>query len=104
MGDTLPMIEIQKSETFARWLDDLRDRVAAVRITARIAAMRQGHFGEVKPVGDGIYEMRIHIGPGYRVYYLQRGRQVVVLLSGGDKGSQQRDIERAKTIAQDWKE
>lgn len=98
------MLEIYQSDTFAQWLGGLRDRVAVIRINARIASLRQGHFGDVKSVGDGIGELRVHVGPGYRVYFTRRGQRVVILLCGGDKSSQSRDIERAKAIAQDWKE
>lgn len=98
------MIEIIQSETFKRWLSGLKDRVARARIHVRMRRIETGNFGDVKPVGDGISELRIHYGPGYRVYFTQRGQRVVILLCGGDKSAQAHDIDRAKTIAKYWKE
>lgn len=98
------MIEIVKSDTFDTWLQDLKDRVARARIEARIVRMALGNPGDVKPVRDGISEMRIDHGPGYRVYFMQRGQMVIVLLAGGDKRTQDADIKRAIEIAKDWKE
>jgi putative addiction module killer protein len=98
------MIEILQSETFADWLRHLKDRRARARIQARLDRMADGNFGDIESVGDGISEARIHYEPGYRLYFMPRGRQLVVLLCGGDKASQSRDIQRAKQIAQDWKE
>lgn len=98
------MVEILKSSIFDRWLRSLKDRRAVARIQARIDRLANGNPGDVKPVGEGISEMRIDHGPGYRVYFMQRGSLVVVLLCGGDKSSQDRDIARAKTIAAQWKE
>lgn len=80
---------------FGRWLDDLRDREARSRIVLRISRLELGHFGDVRPVGGGVSELRVNHGPGYRVYFVRRGETVVVLLCGGDKGSQSRDIGRA---------
>ena len=97
------MIEIFKSDTFDTWLSGLRDRRAAVRVQVRIDRLAAGNAGDVKPVGDGISEIRIDHGPGYRVYFMQRGLIVVVLLCGGDKSTQEADIRAAKRIAQDWK-
>ena len=97
------MIEIFKSDTFDTWLSGLRDRRAAVRVQVRIDRLAAGNAGDVKPVGDGISEIRIDQGPGYRVYFMQRGLIVVVLLCGGDKSTQEADIRAAKRIAQDWK-
>lgn len=82
----------------------LRDRQAKVRIAARIDRLASGNPGDVKPIGGGLSEMRINHGPGYRVYFMQRGSIVIVLLCGGDKSSQQRDIEQAKALATDWKD
>jgi putative addiction module killer protein len=96
------MIEIQQSETFARWMRGLRDVRAKARILARIDRIADGNLGDVKPVGQGLSEMRIHAGPGYRVYFLQRGASLVVLLCGGNKGSQRKDIASARRIADDW--
>lgn len=98
------MIEIVKSDTLDHWLQDLKDRVARARIEARIVRMALGNPGDVKPVRDGISEMRIDYGPGYRVYFMQRGKRVVVLLAGGDKRTQDADIKRAIEIANNWKE
>jgi putative addiction module killer protein len=94
------MIEIIRTDTFDHWLRDLRD----ARARARIRRLSLGNPGDVKPIGKGISEMRIDYGPGYRVYYIAKGPIVVVLLCGGDKGSQSRDIELAKSIAAQWKE
>ncbi len=80
---------------FERWLLDLRDRDARRRIVLRISRLELGHFGDAKPVGDGVAELRIDHGPGYRVYFARRGDTVVILLCGGDKASQSRDIRRA---------
>ena len=93
-------MQIIESSTFKRWIRGLRDRNAVARINARLRNVTNGHFGDVKAVSEGVYEMRIHSGPGYRVYYIREGADVVVLLCGGGKGSQVRDIERAKIIAE----
>ena len=93
------MIEVRQTDIFANWFKKLRDRKAKARIQARIDRIEIGNFGDVAPVGEGVSELRIHYGPGYRVYFIQRGPVVVILLSGGDKGSQNADIKRAKEIA-----
>jgi len=93
------MIEVRKTEIFAKWFDGLKDRRARARIQVRIDRVEMGNFGDVAPVGDGISELRIFYGPGYRVYFVQRGEVVVVLLSGGNKASQKSDIVKAKKIA-----
>lgn len=98
------MIEIVKSDTFDKWLQDLKDRVARARIEARIVRMALGNQGDVKPVRNGVSEIRIDHGPGYRVYFMQHGQRVIVLLAGGDKRTQDADIKRAIEIAKDWKE
>ena len=98
------MIELIKTSSFDRWLRQLRDIRAKARIEARIRRLSLGNPGDVKPVGDGISELRIDYGPGYRVYFMATGPIIVVLLCGGDKGSQSRDIEMAKSIALQWKE
>ena len=95
------MIQIIESSTFKRWIRRLRDRVAVARINARLRNVTNGHFGDARAVGDGVSEMRIQSGPGYRVYFIREGTEVVVLLCGGDKSSQIRDIERAKQIARE---
>ena len=93
------MIEIRQTEHYAKWFRSLRDRLAKVRIDIRIRRLSLGNPGDVKPVGDGISELRIDYGPGYRVYYLRRGNEYILLLAGGDKSSHSRDIEKAKAIA-----
>ncbi len=92
------MIEIRQTVVFADWLDGLRDAVAVKRIKQRLARVQIGLFGDAKSVGDGVSELRVDHGPGYRVYFTRRGDVVVILLCGGDKGSQKRDIARAKDI------
>jgi len=98
------MLELIKSATFDRWLSGLRDTRAASRIQIRLDRLAMGNAGDVKPVGGGISEMRITYGPGYRVYFIQRGKLVVILLCGGDKSTQSKDIQQAKAIAAAWKE
>ena len=97
------MIELLKSSTFDKWLSGLKDRRAAVRVQIRIDRLACGNAGDVKSVGDGVSEMRIDYGPGYRVYFTRRGPVVVVLLCGGDKSTQDADIKAAKRIAALWK-
>lgn len=99
-GYTLAMIEIRKTETYIQWLDDLRDIRARARIQVRIERMAAGNAGDVKPVGEGVSELRIDYGPGYRVYFTKRGNKVVILLAGGDKSSQSADIKTALRLAQ----
>lgn len=93
------MIEIRKTETFERWFTGLRDRNAVARIKSRIDRLQLGLLGDAKSVGEGVSEMRIDYGPGYRVYFVQRGTKVVILLAGGDKRTQSRDIEKAIELA-----
>ncbi len=95
-----PMLEVRQTEIFANWFKRLRDRRAKARIQARIDRLEMGNFGDVSPVGEGVSELRINYGPGYRVYFVQRGLVVVVLLCGGDKSSQNSDITKAKKLAQ----
>ena len=92
------MPTIKRTDEFSNWLRNLRDIRARAKVIARIERLALGNPGDVAPVGDGISEMKIHYGPGYRVYYIQRGEEIVVLLCGGDKGTQDRDIERAKEM------
>lgn len=94
------MIEVCKTETFAKWLDALKDIRARARILVRIERLAAGNPGDVKPVGGGISELRIDYGPGYRVYYKKHGRQVVILLAGGDKRTQSKDIKTALRLAE----
>lgn len=96
------MLKLVQSTTFEVWLGGLKDRRAQLRISARIRQLSLGNPGDVKPVGSGLSEMRIHYGPGYRVYFMQRGQLAVVLLCGGDKKTQDSDIKRAIKIAKDW--
>ena len=98
------MIDVRQTEHFADWLDNLRDGVAVKAIRRRIARVQIGLFGDTKSVGDGVVELRVDHGPGYRVYFVRHGDVVVLLLCGGDKKSQQRDIMRAKALAVEWKE
>jgi putative addiction module killer protein len=92
-------IEIRQTEHYARWFASLRDRMTRARIDIRIRRLSLGNFGDVKPVGAGVSELRIDHGPGYRIYFVQRGTQFVVLLAGGDKGSQSRNIATAHGLA-----
>jgi putative addiction module killer protein len=93
------MIEVQQTDTFAKWLGALRDREARIKILGRIARFAQGNAGDVQPVGNGVSELRIHFGPGYRVYFVRRGPYVAILLGGGSKRTQERDIRAAKALA-----
>lgn len=93
------MLELRKTDVFARWLDELRDIKARARILIRLDRLAEGNPGDVKPVGEGVSELRIDYGPGYRVYYKKQGRTIVILLSGGDKRTQKRDITRAQRLA-----
>lgn len=97
------MVEIIKSATFDRWLKKLRDPRAKARIEMRIRRLGLGNPGDVQSIGDGLSEMRIDYGPGYRVYYMQQGAILSVLLCGGDKRTQQNDIDKAKRLAAEWK-
>ena len=93
------MVEIRQTEVYARWFRRLRDRQARVRIDSRIRRLSLGNPGDLRPVGEGVSEIRIDYGPGYRVYLVQRGQALIVLLAGGDKDSQDRDIRRAVELA-----
>lgn len=94
------VLEIRQTVTYAQWFERLRDRRAQARINARIRRLSLGNPGDVKPVGEGVSELRIDYGPGYRVYFVQRGDRLVVLLAGGDKRTQERDIQAALELAQ----
>jgi putative addiction module killer protein len=93
------MVEIKKTDVYARWLDNLRDIKARARVQARVERMAAGNPGDVKPVGEGVLEMRIDYGPGYRVYFVKRDNQIVILLAGGDKSTQDADIKTAQGLA-----
>jgi putative addiction module killer protein len=95
------MIEIQQTEIYLDWFESLRDRKARARIDIRIRRLAIGNPGDVKPVGQGVSELRIDYGPGYRVYFTQRGEALIILLAGGDKRTQDRDIKTALDLAQD---
>ena len=97
------MAQLIRSATFDRWLSGLRDRRAVARITARLDRFASGNPGDTQPVGNGVSELRINYGPGYRVYFIQRGPVLIILLCGGDKSSQDRDIKQAKVLAEQWK-
>jgi len=93
--------EVASTEVFDQWLRKLRDRRSVLAIANRITRAAAGNLGDVKPVGGGVSEMRIFVGKGYRVYFCMRGEELVLLLCGGDKSTQQRDIERAKMLAKE---
>jgi putative addiction module killer protein len=93
------VIELRKTALFAHWLDGLRDIRARARIQARLDRLAEGNPGDVEPVGEGVSELRIAYGPGYRVYFKARGREVIILLAGGHKGTQVRDIKAALRLA-----
>jgi len=95
------MFIVRRTEDFITWLGGLRDTVARARIAKRIDRLARGNFGDAKSVGDGVSELRFDFGPGYRIYYTRRGNVVVILLCGGDKHSQARDIDRARQLAKE---
>lgn len=96
------MFRFKQSETFLKWHRRLKDERAKALIAARLLRLAEGHAGDVAPVGDGVSELRIHYGPGYRVYFCQKGAIIILLLCGGDKSTQTRDIATAKAIAKQW--
>lgn len=99
----MAMFKVLRTDIFIDWLSDLKDRRAAARIAARIQRMEDGNLGDVKPVGEGVSEMRIDYGPGYRIYFMQLDRTIILLLCGGNKGTQNRDVARAKKLAKEQK-
>jgi putative addiction module killer protein len=98
------VVQVRQTSTFSDWLAGLRDRRAAARIAIRIDRLAAGNPGDVRPVGEGVSEMRIDYGPGYRVYFLRRSQRAIVLLCGGDKRTQDKDIGTAKKLAKQFKE
>ncbi|BAO83873.1 MAG: type II toxin-antitoxin system RelE/ParE family toxin [Betaproteobacteria bacterium] len=98
------MIELKQTETFCKWFAKLRDERATTAISLRLARLAYGHTGDAEPVGNGVSELRIHYGPGYRVYFQRRGDTIYLLLCGGDKKSQARDIKTALRLADEWSE
>lgn len=96
------MIEIKQTETFRKWRMRLKDERIRGLIASRLDRLAFGHAGDVEPVGQGISEMRIHYGPGYRIYFQKRGNTIIVLLCGGDKSTQAKDIKVAKHLATEW--
>ena len=95
------MVEVRQTEEYERWFESLRDQKARARVLVRIRRLSLGNPGDVRPVGEGVSEMRIDYGAGYRIYFVSRGRELVVLLAGGDKRTQTRDIELAIALARD---
>ena len=98
------MVEVRQTERFAQWLQDLRDLRARAKVQVRIERLIGGNPGDVRPIGSGVSELRINYGPGYRVYYQQKGSRLIILLAGGDKSSQARDIEEALMLSRQIKE
>jgi putative addiction module killer protein len=98
------MVEVRQTERFAHWLRDLRDLRARARVQARIERLTGGNPGDAKPIGSGVSELRINYGPGYRVYFQQKGSTLIILLAGGEKSSQSRDIEESLLLARQIKE
>ncbi|MGO4440421.1 type II toxin-antitoxin system RelE/ParE family toxin [Rhizobium sp. RAF56] len=98
------MFKIYRTKHFIDWLSQLNDRRAAARIASRLLRVEAGNLGDVKPVGEAVSEIRIDYGQGYRVYFIRHGQMVIVLLCGGDKSKQQKDIAMAKRLAREWKE
>jgi putative addiction module killer protein len=100
----MPVVEVRQTVEYETWFDSLRDRAARVRIDIRIRRLSLGNPGSVAPVGEGVSELKIDYGPGYRVYFVERKGRYVLLLAGGDKSSQERDIRKARELARVYKE
>lgn len=98
------MLQVRKTDVYAAWIDGLRDIQGRARILVRVERLAAGNAGDVKPVGEGVSELRIDVGPGYRVYFTLRGQELVILLAGGDKSSQAKDIKTALRLARHLKE
>lgn len=103
MNELLHYLTTTGQDPYQLWLDGLRDRMAKARITMRVNRLAAGAFGDCKPVGEGVWELRMHYGPGYRVYYAMEGKKIVLLLAGGDKSTQSADIEKAIGYWNDFK-
>ena len=97
------MVEVVRTDEFDEWITKLKDKAGRLRILKRLDRLANGNPGDVKPVGDGVSELRLDVGPGYRVYYIQDGDVLVLLLCGGDKSTQQRDIDKAHRLADEWR-
>ena len=98
------MLDVRETEEFSQWLAALRDARAKAKILVRIDRLSNGNPGDVAPVGEGVSELRINYGPGYRIYYVQRGRRYILLLAGGNKSTQDRDIAKAKRLSAEHQE
>ena len=98
------LIELKQTQTFQKWRARLKDERARALIASRLDRLAYGHAGDVEPVGSGVSELRIHHGPGYRIYIQKRGSTIIVLLCGGDKSTQEKDIKAAKRLADEWSE
>ncbi|KRE12758.1 hypothetical protein ASE66_19875 [Bosea sp. Root483D1] len=98
------MLQLRQTDTFRKWQRRLTDQKARAAIAARLFRLANGLAGDVASVGEGVSELRIHYGPGYRIYFKRRGHEIVILLSGGDKSTQERDIALAKRLAEQWNE
>lgn len=99
MVHTIGVIETRETALFSDWLESLRDKVARTKIQARILRLRLGNPGDVKPIGEGVSEIRVDFGPGYRIYFIRQGSELIILLAGGDKSSQAKDIRTALRLA-----
>ncbi|MBO5996561.1 MAG: type II toxin-antitoxin system RelE/ParE family toxin [Acetobacter sp.] len=100
----MPLYHSKRTETFKKWIAKLRDQRARARISEYLERLLEGNFSNVKPLGGGISELRIDYGPGYRVYYTEKNGMIILLLAGGDKSTQDKDIAKARKLAQEWKE
>ncbi|OXL14799.1 type II toxin-antitoxin system RelE/ParE family toxin [Polynucleobacter cosmopolitanus] len=98
------MMTILKTSKFTKWIQELKDLKGKARIQARIDKLEFGHFGDCESIGSGVFELRIHFGPGYRVYLMKKGQELVILLAGGDKGSQAKDIKQAINLSNELRE
>lgn len=98
------LMELQQTETFRKWRLQLKDELARALIASRLDRLAFGHAGDVAPVGEGVSELRIHHGPGYRIYFRKKGKTIIILLCGGDKSTQVKDIKAAKRLAGEWSE